>query len=163
MEEGAPDPPRSPGQEDLFTLCRELNAQSAKYIVVGGMAMIQQGHLRATEDIDLLLASSRSNIERVRKALEILPDQAVREMEPDDLEKHTVVRVADEIVVDLMLETCGLSFEDARDGIEWDEIDGVRIPFASAPLLLKMKQTEREQDALDRMFLEQKIDREEGG
>ncbi|PSQ80527.1 MAG: hypothetical protein BRD46_03995 [Bacteroidetes bacterium QS_8_68_15] len=121
------------------------------------MAVIQHGHLRATEDIDLLVGSSSENIERVRNALEILPARAVRDMADGDLKEFTVVRVADEIVVDLMLETAGFSFADAEGEIEHHEIEGVSIPFASARLLMKMKQTEREKDALDRMFLERKI------
>ena len=60
-------------------------------------------------------------------------------------------------LVDLMLETAGFSFTEAEGEIEHHEIEGVSIPFASARLLLKMKQTEREKDTLDRMFLERKI------
>ena len=111
MEEQTPS--RTPEQNDLVKLCAALNAQNALYIVVGGMAIIQQGFLRATEDIDLLLENSRENQARVRKALEILPDQAVREMDETDLDEYGVVRVADEIVVDLMLSACGIAYEDA--------------------------------------------------
>ena len=121
------------------------------------MAVIQQGYLRATEDIDLLLESSRSNIERVRRALEVLPDKAIQEMEPGDLEKYTVVRVADDIIVDLMLSACGISYEEAQTEVEQVDIEGVTIPFASARLLLRMKQTGREKDALDAMFLSRKL------
>jgi len=152
--------PRPPDQNDLVTLCRELNTRGARYIVVGGMAIIQQGFLRATEDIDLLIESSQENQQRVRAALETLPDQVVREMTPTDLENYLVVRVADEIVVDLMLKTCGISYEGAVSEVESVVIEGVPIPFASAKLLWKMKQTVREKDELDRQFLRMKL---EGG
>ena len=143
MEEQTPS--RTPEQNDLVKLCAALNAQSARYIVVGGMAIIQQGFLRATEDIDLLLENSRENHTRVRKALEILPDQAVREMAETDLEQYGVVRVVDEIVVDLMLSACGIAYDDvALDDIESVVIQGVPIPFASAKLLLRTKQTYRD-------------------
>jgi hypothetical protein len=150
-------PPRPPEQSDLVRLCAALNAQGASYIVVGGMAIIQQGFLRATEDIDLLLENSRQNQARVRKALEILPDQAVREMSEDDLDAYHVVRVADEIVVDLMLTACGIAYEDAVNEVEAVVIQGVAIPFASAKLLLRTKQTYRDKDIPDRIFLEQKL------
>ena len=155
MEEQTP--PRTPEQSDLVKLCGALNTQGASYIVVGGMAMIQQGFLRATEDIDLLLEKSRQNQARVRKALEILPDQAVREMNEDDLDAYQVVRVADEIVVDLMLSACGVAYNDAVSEIESVVIQGVPIPFASAKLLLRTKQTYRDKDIPDRIFLEQKL------
>ena len=158
MEEQTPS--RTPEQNDLVKLCAALNAQGARYIVVGGMAIIQQGFLRATEDIDLLLENSRENHARVRKALEILPDQAVREMAETDLDEYGVVRVADEIVVDLMLSACGITYDDAAlDDIESVVIQGVPIPFASAKLLLRTKQGYRDKDIPDRIFLEQKLGR----
>ena len=72
----------------------------------------------------------------------------------DDLSQWLVVRVNDEITVDLMTEACGISFEAAAGGIETVVIDGVPIPFAGADLMLKMKQGAREKDGIDRKFLE---------
>ena len=158
MEEKTP--PRTPEQTDLAKLSAALNAQSARYIVVGGMAIIQQGLLRATEGVDLLLERSRDNQSRVRKALEILPDKSVREMNESDLDEYLVVRIADEIVVDLMLSACGVTYDDAVNDIELRVIEGVPIPFASANMLLKMKQTYRDKDIPDRIFLEDKLRRE---
>ncbi len=160
MEEKAS--PRTPEQTDLAKLCAALNAESARYIVVGGMAIIQQGFLRATEDIDLLLERSRDNQSRVRKALEILPDKSVREVEDTDLDEYLVVRVADEIVVDLMLSACGVTYDEALSDIELKVVEGVSIPFASANILLKMKQTYRDKDIPDRIFLEEKLRKERG-
>jgi hypothetical protein len=150
-------PPRTPAQTDLVRLCKALNRRGALYLVVGGMAVIEQGMLRATEDIDLLLESSRENQAKVREALEILPDKAVREMNDTDLDEYTVVRVADEIVIDLMLSACGVTYDQARDEIEQRMVGGVPIPFASTKLLLRMKQTLREKDIPDRIFLEEKL------
>ena len=42
---------RVPSLEDLTNLCAELNRRNAKYIVIGGMAVLQHGFVRATEDI----------------------------------------------------------------------------------------------------------------
>jgi hypothetical protein len=60
---------RPPTLEDLLHLCSELNRVGAKYIVIGGMAIIRLGFVRATEDIDLLVDSSPENQELVRQAL----------------------------------------------------------------------------------------------
>lgn len=155
MEEKAP--PRTPQQTDLVALCEALNAHDARYVVIGGMAVIRQGFLRATEDIDLLLEKSRDNQIKVRQALEVLPDKAVLDLKETDLEEYEVVRVADEIVVDLMLSACGITYDEAREEIEVVAIQGVPIPFASARLLLRMKQTYREKDIPDRTFLEEKL------
>jgi len=69
---------RPPLLEDLVSLCRNLNDARALYVVIGGMAVIQAGFGRATNDIDLLIDTSQDNQSRVRKALMALPDQAVR-------------------------------------------------------------------------------------
>ena len=153
-------PPRSPEDDDLVRLCAALNAEAARYLVVGGMAMNQHGMLRATADIDPLVEGSRENQKRVLTALEILPDRAVREVEENDLDEYTVVRVADEIVIDLMLAACGITYDDAANEIEMREVQGVAIPFASAKLLLRTKQTYRDRDLPDRIFLEEKLRRD---
>ena len=148
---------RPPTLNDLVNLCRRLNDAGANYMVIGGMAIIKQGFVRATEDIDLLIDALPENQNRVRQALMGLPDGAVKEMKPNDLETYIVVRVADEIVVDLMKSACGIEFKEASRDIEWVAIQGVNIPFASSQLLWRMKQTVREKDSLDRLFLKEKL------
>lgn len=157
---------RPPTVADLLNLCRELNLAGARYIVVGGMAVIQQGFVRATEDIDLLVDTSPENVARLTKAMMKLPDGAIRDLRPGDLDEYVVVRVADEFVVDLMKSACGVSYHDAAGEIEEVSIEGVTIPFASARLLLRLKQTVRAKDELDRTFLERVIadqERDSGG
>ncbi len=47
------DPPpeaRPPLLEDLVSLCRNLNREGARYVVIGGMAIIQAGFGRATNE-----------------------------------------------------------------------------------------------------------------
>jgi len=86
-----------------------------------------------------------------------LADQAVRDMADDDLERYAVVRVADEFVVDLMKAACGIGDAEASSQVDTVLIDGVAIPFASPELLLRMKDTYREKDKLDRAFLMQLV------
>ena len=109
-----------------------------------------------TEDIDLLVESSPENFARLREALSVLPDQAIREVLPTDLDEYIVVRVADEVVVDLMKAACGIEYDDASSSVETISIKGVPIPFANVDLLLRMKQTVRAKDVLDRQFLERR-------
>jgi len=144
---------RPPLLADLVALCRNLNAAGAAYVVIGGMAVIQAGLPRATGDIDLLIDLSPGNQARVREALMQLPDQAVRDMAPDDLDRYAVVRVADEIVVDLMKAACGIEYAEASRSVDVVDIEGVPIPFASPALLLRTKNTSRDKDQLDRAFL----------
>ena len=158
-EDAQPLESRPPTKDDLLLICRSLNDHGARYVVVGGFAVIEHGFTRATEDIDLLIEDSPANLEKVRTALQVLPDKAAREVTDQDLREFVVVRVADEVVVDLMLRAGGVSFSEAREEIEQRTIEGVSIPFASARLLWQTKQTHREKDELDRQFLKMKLGR----
>lgn len=159
--DGEPEPDREvtrvPTDADLVSLARELNRLGVAYVIIGGFAINRLGFIRATEDIDLLIARDRANQELVKRALEILPDRAIRELGDEDLAQWVVVRVNDDITVDLMTEACGVSFEDTVGGVEIQVVDGVPIPFAGPELMLRMKQSLREKDSTDRDFLERLI------
>lgn len=157
MENEIPGPGRTPTDSDLVALCRVLNQLGARYLVVGGFAITHHGYLRATEDIDLLVDVHPENQRRVKEALETLPEKAIRELGDDDFRDYIVVRVADEILVDVMTAACGIEYEEASRSIELADVQGVQIPFATPELLLRMKQTHREKDVLDRIFLHRKI------
>ena len=134
-------------------LCRELNLRGARYVVIGGFAIRAASYIRSTMDVDLLVAADAENEARVFAAVATLPDHAARELQPGELLEHNVIRVADEIVVDLMRTAGGIDYaEAARDVV----VDEVAIPFASPRLLWRMKAvTHREKDAPDLLFLRQ--------
>lgn len=159
--DGEPDPTgevtRVPTDADLVSLARELNRLGVADVVVGGFAINRLGFVRATEDIDLLVSRDLANQALVKQALQILPDRVILELGDEDIAQWVVVRVNDDITVDLMTEACGVRYEDAAGGIETEVIDGVPIPFAGAELMLKMKQSVREKDTADRSFLQQLI------
>lgn len=145
---------RPPEGSDLLKLCTELNRLRANYIVIGGLAMNQLGLVRVTEDIDLLIEGSPGNQQRVREALRILPERAIDELRPDeDLREWVVVRVNDEITVDLMTSACGIAYAEATSDSVIETVRGVRIPFASRGLMIRLKQGPREKDRIDLQFL----------
>jgi hypothetical protein len=53
------------------------------------------GYGRSTTDVDLLMATDLENERKVYDTLATLPDQAVRELPPGEVEKYTVIRVAE--------------------------------------------------------------------
>lgn len=156
MEAGdvnAPLEPRPPTLQDLLLLCRSLNAAQARYIVIGGWAVIHHGFDRTTSDIDLLVEDSPENFQMLRQGMLALPDGAIRDVAPDDLEKYVVVRVGDEFVIDLMKRSCGIEYAEASKCIVPVQVGDVTIPFANLELLWRTKQTTRDKDHLDRAFL----------
>jgi hypothetical protein len=157
MENEIPSPWRIPTESDLVALCRALNEQRARYIVIGGFAINHHGYIRATEDIDILIDADPENQSRIKSALDILPEKAIRELGDEDFRDYIVVRVSDEILVDVMTAACGIEFKEAIRAVEIADVQGVPIPFATPELLLRMKQTHRQNDVADRIFLHRKI------
>lgn len=146
--------PRAPTLDDLSNICGILNDLGASYIVIGGWSVIGLGYPRATMDVDFVIDPSVENVAKVYKALETLPDKAVLELEPHEVAEYTVVRVGDEITVDLMASAGGYDYEAVSEGQIIREINGVPIPFASPKMLYKMKElTYREKDRGDLQFL----------
>jgi hypothetical protein len=145
---------RAPEPDDVIRICRALNESGARYLLIGGFAVIAHGAGRFTKDIDLLVDDAPDNVARVKLALSVLADNAAAGVAVDDVQRHVVVRVADEVVVDLMGRACGLTYAEAAGDAEMLERDGVRIPVASPSTLIRMKDTPRPQDAIDRAFLE---------
>jgi len=145
---------REPTIADLRHLGQELNRRQARYVVVGGFAMAALGYNRRTMDIDLLVDTNGDNESRVLEAVATLPDGVAREIKPGEIAQWTVVRIGDEIVIDLMRSACGVDYSMAQPNIENRNVQGVVIPFASAELLWRMKKpTHREKDIPDLLFL----------
>ena len=150
---------RAPEPEDLVRICRALNDAGARYVLIGGFAVVAHGASRFTKDIDLLVDDAPENIARVKQGLAILADNAAAEVADNDVREHTVVRVVDEVIVDLMGRACGLTYADVAADMEWHDLDGVRVPVASPSALVRTKDTYRPQDAIDRSFLQQVLER----
>jgi len=107
----------------------------------------------------LLIDVDLENEASVFAALEIFPDKAVRQLDPGDVAKYVVCRVADEVLVDLMGSASGIDYAEASKHIVTREVQGVPIPFASPELLWRMKRhTHREKDRGDLVFLRQLLE-----
>jgi len=158
---GDRDHSRAPELEDLLSLCRALERERVRYALIGGFAVILHGYVRGTKDIDLLVDPAEENVRALKRALADLPDDAAAEIGEGDVSRYTVVRVADEVVIDLMASACGVRYEDLADGgIERFELEGTAIPVATKQSLIRMKQTVRDSDAADVRFLRLRIEAE---
>ena len=133
----------------LLRVCDLLNKHAAEYMVAGGYACILHGLVRTTEDVDILIAESPENYRRVIDALTELEDHAARELTPQDLAENVVVKVADEVEVDVSRWAWKVSFADAAPRVRSVEISGVHIPFLGLSDLIASKETYREQDRAD--------------
>jgi hypothetical protein len=148
---------RAPEPEDLVRICQALNEAGARYVLIGGFAVIAHGATRFTKDIDLLIDDDPSNVAKVKRALGVLADNAAADVRDTDIREYAVVRVADEVLIDLMGRACGLAYADVAADAEVRTIEGVPIPIASPATLIRTKDTYRPQDAIDRGYLAELI------
>jgi hypothetical protein len=139
---------RPPNLEDVARIGRALNEAQARYVLIGGFAVIIHGSGRTTKDIDFWVDPSPENVARIKLALKFLPDNAA-----EDLELGDVVRVADEVVVDLLAGACGVSYDDAVSRAEHRNVGGTQILVASKETLIRTKQTIRPNDHMDCEYL----------
>lgn len=140
--------------DDLKRIVQALNERNAEYILVGGYAMFAHGYHRATEDIDLLVPARREAARPILDALLVLADKAAADVPEAWFEEGENIRLADEIVVDLLFTSCGETYESLRPHVKVVEVEGVPVRTLDLDGLLKTKQSAREKDRMDRMVLE---------
>ena len=55
--------------EELVRFLGALHQHAVEYVLIGGAAMNLHGLVRATQDIDLLIAPNAANVARLKQAL----------------------------------------------------------------------------------------------
>jgi hypothetical protein len=143
--------------DDLTRLAQLLDAEGARYALIGGYAIAAHGYNRFSEDIDLLVDPSPDNTGRWVRALSKLPDGAAAELADDDdifeREGHYAIRINDEFTVDVMPAACGHGWEELSRYIVQVDIEGVKLRVLSLDGLLLTKEGMRDRDKADRAVL----------
>jgi len=147
--------------EKFLRIIDTFNRFEVQYVVIGGVAMITHGMPRLTQDLDLLLELSDTNITRLQQALQsIYDDTAIDEITHTALEESSVIRYGtpDNFYLDLMGRIGEVAdFHSVRS--ERRIIGGVAIILATAESLLQLKRnTIRPEDKRDCLFLERLIE-----
>jgi hypothetical protein len=135
-------------------VCALLNAERARYVVVGATAMQLWGTSRSTRDIDILIDPTLDNAERVLRALSALPFGVASEIRPSELLSRHVTMIGDSPNVDVLTRAWNLRWDDAQRGIAVFDIEAVSVPTVSIANLIISKQTGRPQDVADVLVLE---------
>lgn len=144
---------------------RALDAASVSFVVVGGVAVILHGVPRTTADLDVVIDLEDSNVRRFIEAmtgLGFVPRAPVpaTALASADLrrtwiaDKHLVAfsfhrpgRPLDE--VDVLMDP-PLPFAEIKAGAEIVEAEGLRLPIAGIPHLIRLKELAgRAQDVAD--------------
>ncbi|HEY5811661.1 MAG TPA: hypothetical protein VIT23_03290 [Terrimicrobiaceae bacterium] len=133
----------------LLRVCSLLNEARARYLIAGAYAMILNSVIRATEDVDILIEDSRDNFHRVIEGLSNLADGAARELKAEDFVENVVIKIADEVEVDVSTKAWTVTYAEAIGNAQMVVINGIRVPYLSLQDLIRSKQTYRDQDRAD--------------
>lgn len=143
-------------------VCALLHKHSARYVLVGAQAAILHGYVRDTADVDILIPEDLDNHARVIAALSELEDGAAAELIPHDFVENVIVKIADEVEVDVSTRAWKIAYEEAAPCAERSIIEGVEIIYADLRTLIASKETYRDQDRVDVERLRALLRRKEG-
>ena len=137
----------------LLRVCSLLNDAGARFLVIGGRACILHGLIRSTQDVDILIEATEENARRVIDGLSRMEDGAARELAPRELIDNVVVKIADDVEVDVSTHAWKVNYADAIGHALEVTIDGIRIPYLGLDDLIASKETYRERDRADWLWL----------
>ena len=136
-------------------VCARLNAERARYVLVGATAMQFWGTTRATQDIDILIEPTERNAKRVLRALGSLGFGLANELLAADVASRPVTVVGDTPNVDILTSAWNVTWEQSVPRATTFTVEGVPVPTASIEDLIESKRTGRLQDAADIEVLEE--------
>jgi hypothetical protein len=127
---------------DFADLLIELCEAEAEFLLVGGWAVILYGHVRATDDLDLFVRSTRENSERVVRALENFGAPlrahgvgAEHFAVEGDAYRFGIAPLR----VEVLTQISGVSFGEAAQCSRTFDLDGYRIPYIGREALIRNK------------------------
>jgi hypothetical protein len=154
MEQGAPRRGVTP-KAIAVQVCEALNRTGANYLVIGGIACILHGYVRATSDVDVLIERTLPNSARVLEALASVGYGFAREWAAEEILKRPITVIGDDPAVDVFTVAWKVKYEQAVKRSSVVEVDGVPIPLIAIDDLIETKRTGRLQDAADIEVLEE--------
>lgn len=150
-----------PLEPDLRAVTGAFVAAAARFVVIGGFAVVAHRHVRATEDVDLLIPDEQRNDACCLTALRVLEAHRLstgRAVAAADLEGRAHLRVASSGgLVDLLREgEPPLDFESIRgDALIADLGDGEFLVAGLATIVALKRLAGRPRDRLDLEALEE--------
>jgi len=143
--------------DPLLKLLARFADEGVEYILVGGQAVRLNGYLRAAEDIEVLVQPTRDNGEKIIRAMDFLPSSKDLDAgwfvpAPDGSVEN--IRVADDLLVDLLFAANGETYKSVQPYIRQLVIEGTPVKVLNIDGLIKTKTDFREKDVLDKRVLE---------
>ena len=151
--------------DDVEAILRALNDAHARYLLVGGLAVVAHGYVRYTADVDIVLQLERENVLRAMAALDIIGYRPLVPVTGSDFadeglrenwikEKNMIVfqmvnpnRQSTRLDI-FVAEPFG--FPEQYAAARWEDVAGVRVPVVQYSELLRLKRAAgRPRDLID--------------
>jgi hypothetical protein len=137
----------------------DLNEAEIRYVLIGGIALIRHGVVRATRDVDAVFDPSAENVDRIRSLVTrwgaTRPDGSAVDLDAmtGDRSIHLSTPHGD---LDLVSEkVAGIRFDQLNARADVRRVDGIEAPICSLVDLVTMKRAVgRERDLADLADLE---------
>ena len=132
-------------------LLADLAHADVHFVTVGGVACAFNGHVRATQDVDILVSAEPGNLSRLLEALRGFGEGYASELSEADFPVEPgAVRIVEDFPLDIFTLMAGLRYEDLVDQVSWWTSGDVSIPFLDVEGLLRIKGVSlRERDQQD--------------
>ncbi len=142
--------------QDFKELLQLLNSKKIEYLVIGGYAVALYGYPRATGDIDIWIAISKSNARKTVEALREFGFDIPELKEELFLEKDKNIRMGNPpLRIEIITSIDGVEFTECYKNKNTVTIDNIEIDFISLEDLKKNKKASgRYQDLADLEKLE---------
>lgn len=129
----------------------DLTEAEVDYILVGGLAVAYCGHVRATEDVDILVDADTDNIERLLEVLEDFGEGAGAELDVEDFPvEEGAVRVVEEFPLDIFTQMSGYRYEDVVEMTDTQSLnDHALVHLNIEGLITLKKDSHRPKDKMD--------------
>lgn len=114
-----------------------------RFLVVGGVACVLNGHVRTTEDVDLLVDAEPENVARLLGALATLGEGHARELGVEDFtDEEGAIRLVEDFPIDLFTRMGGRRYADL---LRYRKVfpGDVPIPYVDAEGLISLKSGSR--------------------
>jgi predicted nucleotidyltransferase len=90
-----------------------LNRNKANYVLVGGYAVIINGHSRTTQDLDLFIRRTEENVQKVLKAIDDFGFGSIGFTSEDLMDESTIVQMGvPPLRIDILSAIPGVSFDE---------------------------------------------------
>lgn len=135
---------------DFRELLRLLNLKRIKYLVIGGYAVALYGYPRATGDIDIWIAISDDNAQKIVEALKEFGFNIPQLKKTLFLEKEKNIRMGvPPLRIEILTSIDGVKFSECYKNKKTIAIDNIKINFISLGDLKKNKKASGRYKDLD--------------